>query len=153
MHHAAPPEFMQPQWFFPLFALMWAAISALLAKFGGWSSLATQFRAEHPLQGERFRFVSGSLGGRIFPVNYGGCLFVTVNDEGFGLAIFFLFRLFSPPLFIPWRGVESVESKRFLLSRYSVVRLRDHWSTISVRGAAGQRIQQAYAQVGKPRVP
>ena len=153
MPHFLSPEFMQPQWFIPFFALVWAGITGMLAVLGGWSSLATTFRAQQPAQGERFRFASGSIGARLLPVSYGGCLFITVNEEGFGLSILFPFRLLSPPLFIPWRDVKSVEPKQFLLSRYTVVRLRNHWPNISLRGAAGERMRQAYACAGKPNVP
>ena len=142
------PEFMQPQWFFPMFALMWIGIGTLLSVSSGWFSLSEQFRAEQmPTMGERFNFVSGSMGQRLFPVSYGGCLFVAVNEEGFGLSIFFPFRIFSPPMFIPWYEVESVESKRFMFFNYAVVRLRNRWVTISIRGKAGERIRNVYAQI------
>ena len=140
---------MQPQWFFPMFALMWVSISALLSMLGGWTSLAGEFRATQRTDGQRFRFVSGSMGARVFPVNYGGCLFVTVNETGFGLSILLPFRLLSPPLFIPWSQVASAETKRFLFVNRAIVRLRGHWPAISVRGAAGKCIVDAYAGASK----
>ena len=146
MSQANVPEFMQPQWFFPLFIGMWLGISALLSRMSGWASLAEQFRSAEPKSGETLRFVSGSMGAKVLPVNYGGCLFVTVNDSGFHLSILFLFRFQSPPLFIPWAQVESAEEKRLLLARHVVVRLRNRWPIISVRGRAGQFIQEAYAR-------
>jgi hypothetical protein len=138
-----------------MFALMWVSISALLSVLGGWTSLAGEFRAPHSIGGQRFRFVSGSMGARVFPVNYGGCLFVTVNETGFGLSILFPFRLLSPPLFIPWSQVASVETKRFFLVNRASVRLHGRWPTISVRGAAGKCIVDAYARASgsTPRLP
>jgi hypothetical protein len=123
---------------------MWLAIGAVLSHVGGWARLGTHFRARERGTGERFRFVSGSIGANTFPVNYRCCLFVAVNDIGFYLSILFLFRLFSPPLFLPWPAVESVEEKRRLFFRYVVVRLRDHWPAISIAGRAGQCIKAAY---------
>ena len=146
MSQYPPPEFMQPQWFFPLFALIWAGISVLLSVLGGWASLTAQFRATQRVEGERFRFVSGSMGAPVFPVSYGSCLFVTVNELGFGLSILFPFRLFSPPLFIPWAQVASVETKRIVFMSRVVVRLHDRWPTISLRGGAGTRILEAYGR-------
>ena len=105
--------------------------------------MATAFRADSPVSGERFGFVSGVIGGSWFQVRYGFCLFVTVNETGFGLSVFFPLRLFSPPLFIPWREVESVE--KGLL--YTDIRLRNCWPTISVSGAAGERIAQVFARI------
>jgi len=146
MQRFPPPEFLEPQWFLLGFALLWLGMSALLALLSGWTSLARNFRADQPGQGERFRFVSGSMGAPLLPVGYGRSLFVTVDDEGFGLSILFLFRFLSPPLFIPWRAVESVEAKQSLFSRYTVVRLRGHWPAISIRGEVGERLLREYSR-------
>jgi len=132
---------------------MWLGVSGVLALVSGWSGLATHFRAEDSVQGERFRFASGSMGVRLFPVHYGNCLFVTVNENGFGLAILFLFRMFSPPLFIPWSAIASIEPKRFLLFGYTLVHLREQWPTISLRGSAGREVAQVYARRGGSNVP
>ena len=140
---------MQPQWFFPMFVLMWVSICALLSMLGGWTSLAGEFRATQRTDGQRFRFVSGSMGAPMFPVSYGGCLFVTVNEAGFGLSILFPFRPLSPPLFIPWTEVVSAETKRFFFVSRAVVRLHEHWPAISIRGAAGKSIVDAFARVSK----
>ena len=144
------PKFLEPQWFIPAFILMWVGISALLAVVGGWSSLATRFRSASSIKGDRFRFVSGSMGWSFLPVSYRRCLFVTVGENGFELSILFPFRLLSPPLFIPWRAVETMESKRFLFRRYILFRLRDQWPGISFGGEAGERLQEAYLRVTKP---
>jgi hypothetical protein len=140
---------MEPQWFFPLFVLMWLGITALLSRVSGWSSLAERFRALEPASGESFHFVSGSMGGSL-PVNYRSCLSVAVSDRGFHLSMLFLFRLGSPPLFIAWADVESIEEKRFMFMRSVVIRVRNQWPTIAIRGGAGDRIKAAYAVV-QPR--
>jgi hypothetical protein len=135
---------MRPEWFFPVFALMWLGVCGLLSVLGGWSGLASRFRAEQPVPGERLRFVSGSMGNRFYPVSYGSCLFVTVNDAGFGLSILFPFRFLTPPLFIPWNEVTSVEVKRPHFLPYCVIQLRDQWQTIKIRSGAGLRIAAVY---------
>ncbi|BBB62616.1 hypothetical protein UNDKW_4343 [Undibacterium sp. KW1] len=70
----------------PLLPLMpfvlFLGISTILPFLGGWASLATHYRATQAATGERFRFVSGSMGSRFFTVNYGSCLFVSVRDVG-----------------------------------------------------------------------
>jgi hypothetical protein len=142
---------MEPQWFLPLFVIMWLVITGVLSRLGGWASLATQFRSSQPADGERFRFVSGSMGKRAFPVSYGGCLFVVVSQRGFALSILFPFRFQSPPLFIPWAQVESVEEKRLLFVSYVVVRLREQWPLISLRGRAGRRIKEVYESLPSTR--
>jgi hypothetical protein len=131
---------------------MWFAIGGFLALLSGWWSLASRFSAAGAILGERFRFVSGSMGLRFFPVNYGNCLFITVNDEGFRLTILFVFRFLSPPLFIPWTGVESVVEKRFLFMRYAAIRIRENWPRLSFYGKAGKSILEAYARASGKRV-
>ena len=151
MNELPIPTHMEPQWFFLLFAVMWFTISALLSHIGGWSSLAAHFRAAQPPTGEHFHFVSGSMGAKFFPVSYGGCLFVATNEDGFHLSILLPFRFWSPPIFIPWSQVESVEEKRRLFVRYTVVRVRDQWPSISIRGRAGQSIKAWYAVASSQR--
>lgn len=151
MHQPLPQWLLEPQWFLPLFVLLWVGICGLLSLFSGWSGLNSYFRAQQPVLGERFRFVSASMGNRFFPVHYRNCLFITVNDSGFRLSIFFPFRFLTPPLFIPWEAVESIEPRRFLFFlRYSVIRLRDRWPAISVHGGAGQRIAEVYSSRSRP---
>ena len=130
-------------WFLPGFVLIWVAITGLLATLSGWSSLATQFRADQTIEGERFRFASASLGRRWLPVSYGNCLFFTVAPGGLSLSILFLFRLLSPPLFVPWSKVESIKEGRFLFMRFTVVRIAGHWSQLKVYGRLGQQVMAA----------
>jgi len=141
---SAPPV-MDPRWFLPLFALTWIGISGVLAHLSGWARLAKRFRARGSTQGERFRFVSGSMGRRPLPVSYGSCLFVQVGPQGFRLSILFLFRVESPPLFVRWSQVASVTSRTFLFLPYTEIRLRDQWPAISLRGKAGKAVSQAFA--------
>ena len=130
-----------------MFALMWFGIGGLLSLLSGWRSLASRFPGSDSIQGDHFRFVSGSMGIPFFPVNYGSCLFVTVNEMGFRVAILFLFRFLTPPLFIPWAQVESVAEKRFLFMRYAAIRIRENWPILSFYGKAGKRMLEAYARV------
>ena len=132
-------------WFGLFFIAMWVGISTLLSRIGGWSTLARRYRATEPSAGKRFNFVSGSMGQRVFPVNYRTCLFVTVNDRGFYLSIFFLFGFQSPPLFVPWSELESVEAKRLFFLNYTVIRVRDLWPIIWMRGHTGECIIEAFS--------
>jgi hypothetical protein len=146
------PELLEPQWFIPVFCCLWLFICAVLSLGGGWFSLSREFRSDELVEGQRFRFRSGSIGRWPFPVTgYGKCLFLTVNDRGFRLSILFVFRPLSPPLFIPWAAVKSVESGRFLFMRYTLFRLKRGWPAIAIRGHAGEYLADAYARV--PRTP
>lgn len=144
MASAPAPEFLEPQWFVPLFVSMWIGITGLVSYISGWASLASTFNVRDDIDGERFRFCSGSLGWRYFPVSYGNCLFVTVNEVGFWLSILFIFRVLSPPFFVPWSKVVSVEERGVLFFKYYVLSIRDHWSRVSVWGSAGRQLKERF---------
>lgn len=137
--------FLEPLWLVLLLALLWLGACALLARIGGWSTLAGSYRAKYPPIGERFSFVSASIGTARFPISYKGCLFVVVNRHGFHVSVLFPFRFRSPPLFIPWSAVESITEKQFLRTFGVTVRLRNCWPIISVPGRAGHIIREAHA--------
>jgi hypothetical protein len=153
MHDPAAHANPLQAWFFPLFVVvfpaMWLGMTMLLSRMSGWTTLADRFLADEPPSGERFRLVSGSMG-RFLPVNYGSCLFVTVNDRGFYLSIMFLFRLGSPALFIPWSEVEATDEMRLLFRRCALVTLRSGWPRIWIRGRAGECIRAAHAAASRP---
>lgn len=135
------------QWFIPFFVAMWFGVTGLLSYLSGWPVLAARFRSATSVVGEHFRFVSGSVGvSNRFPVNYRNCLFITVGITGFRISVLFLFRLFSPPLLIPWSQVESVTEQRYWFIHRSVIRIRGFSGNIIVPDPVGQCITQAYAR-------
>jgi hypothetical protein len=136
-----------PRWFLPVFVVFWLVITGLLSVLGGWYALSKQFQASTAIDGQRFRFASGSFGRYPFPVTaYGNCLFVTVADTGFRIAILLPFRFLSPPIFVPWEAVDAVEPKSFLLFKYCVIRLRRGWPSIAIRGTASGAIADMFAR-------
>lgn len=141
-----------PRWFIPVFVVFWLVITGLLSIFGGWYSLSKQFQTSSSIDGQRFRFASGSFGRYPFPVTaYGNCLLVTVADTGFRIAIVFPFRFLSPPIFVPWEAVGAVESRTFLFFKYCVIRLRRGWPAIAIRGAASGAIAEMFARHANAR--
>lgn len=135
---------MDELWLLPTFVAAWFLVSGLLAHLGGWAGLARDFAAEAPDSGERYRFQSGSVGHRFFPVHYRGCLFLTLAQEGLHLSVLFLFRFQTPPLLIPWRAIESMTEERPFFTRYTVITLRGRWQRITLRGDVGERVKALY---------
>jgi hypothetical protein len=136
---------MQEAWLLAIFIAGWFLVSGLLAHIGGWASLARDFAAGAPDAGERYRFISGSVGHRFFPVHYRGCLFLTITREGLHLSVLFLFRFQTPPLLIPWQLVESMAEERQFFTRYTIITLRSRWQHIRLRGEVGDSVRAAYA--------
>ena len=143
MTDTAMPAFVDPQWFLPCFAVLWLAVTGILAYWSGWATLAERFRFHDSVQGERFRFASGSMGRRWIPVSYGNCLFVTVTPSGLRLSLFVPFRFLSPPLWVAWADLEAVIQKRFLLVSVTTLVLKETWPRITLRGAAGRALYAA----------
>lgn len=136
------------EWIF-MFVCMWAGISVALSLLSGWWSLSRRFRASAPSVGRHLRFESGSMGRGVGfgAVSFGSCLFVTVNDRGIRLAMFLLFRLMHPPLFIPWTDVESVSDQRLFFWRITAIHIRGHWATIGLKDAAAREVAATYSRV------
>jgi hypothetical protein len=86
------------------------------------------------------------MGPWFLPVSYSNCLTLTVGAEGIHLAMFFPFRLFHPPLFIPSAMIESVVEKRFLFYRYARIRIRNYWPRLTIHGRAGRRIVELHGR-------
>lgn len=140
------PLFMQWPYSVPFGAFAWLAASALIARMAGWASLAQRFRTQDDYEGQRFSFNSASMGHRIWPVNYGNCLFVTIGSRGIRLSVLFPFRFQHPPLFLPWSAVESVTEKRyFKIFRHAVIVVKDRWPQIRLRGSAADAVIKAHA--------
>jgi hypothetical protein len=124
---------------------MGIAVLMLLSFMSGWRSLARQFRSSVPPSGDRFRFATGSLGSRFFPVSYSNCLTLTVGGGGIHLAVLSPFRPFHPPLFIPSAMIESVVEKRSLFG-HTRIRIRDHWPSLTIYGRAARRIVELHGR-------
>ena len=148
---------VSPAWFVVAFPAVWLAVTALLAHVSGWRNLATEFRSDDAPDGERFRFASGAIGPAAFPTRFNNCLSLVVGHIGFELSLWILFRVRAPTLFIPWTHVESVEERKLFFRNQVVIRVRNHWPTISIQGGAGQALLTAYrSQAGlgaKPLAP
>lgn len=144
----APPAFLQSEWFLPLFISLMVAIGLLLAVASGWRELSRRFPPVEQVEGARFHFASAKMG-RVswFPVNYGGCLVVTVAPKGLALSTYMPFRFLCPEFFVPWSQVESVEERATALSRRMVVRIRGSTVWIAFRGTAGQHVAAMFSQV------
>lgn len=97
-----------------LFPIFWCFICFLLAHLGGWSALAARFRTTELPQGKMFSMQSAQVGN----INYSSCLKFHVNDSGIFLAVFPLFRVGHPPLFIPWPEFNNFREKKILFWRF-----------------------------------
>jgi hypothetical protein len=108
---------VSPLWLlagFPLyFAALWCGIIFLLSRVGGWHRLAQSFQATSQPTGRKFSMASASLGG----TNYNNCLTTVVANEGFFMQPWLPFRMFHPPLLIPWNAFSPFQERKLLWSK------------------------------------
>jgi hypothetical protein len=134
------------EWFLPVFVLFWLAACAALSLLGGWRELAYRFKCNEPLDGDHYRFRSGAMGWKVFPVNYGNCLFVTVSSNAFSLSILYPFRFLHPRLVIPWQEVEHCEPLKYWFMRHVAVYVAGFDRRILLAGNLGDRILEEWSQ-------
>jgi hypothetical protein len=114
-------NFNRPELLFVAFVGLWIGISLLIARLGGWATLATFYRLSGPFSGDCWRFQSGEFR---WKMGYNNCLTIGANPTGLYLSVFFLLRFGHPNLFIPWADISVTASKRGFLSIYTEFRFR-----------------------------
>ena len=71
----------------------------------GWRRLAETYRSRDSSRSIQWRFVSARMGRGSSTVPYRAALNIGADTAGLHLSLFPLFRLGSPPLFVPWEDL------------------------------------------------
>jgi len=126
---------------FPIFFIaLWVGGSYLIASMGGWSALAKHYSTQSPFAGEYFRFQSGSLS--LF-ANYGNCLTLGSNTEGFYMAVLFIFRAGHPSMFIPWEDITHQHKKKWLFSLVELQFAKSPGNNLSITKGLAEKLSNA----------
>jgi hypothetical protein len=126
-----------PWLFAVVFPLFWSAICLVIARVGGWSQVASEYRQGDAPDGARWRFQSGQFGW----ANYNNCLTVGAGARGIHFGVFFLFRPGHPPFEVPWEEI-SVTEGTFLFRHYVELRFRRASGVrVRLRKRLGDRLQ------------
>ncbi|MEW6494329.1 MAG: hypothetical protein AB1589_17715 [Cyanobacteriota bacterium] len=96
--------------FIIIYTLMVLSLFFVFSYISGWQRLAQHYRTSQPPPHDFLRGQSGRMGW----VTFRGVLNVGTGADGLYLSMFPLFRLFHPPLLIPWTAVTKVELVKFL---------------------------------------
>jgi hypothetical protein len=128
--------------FFPyafpfLFLGMWTGVSYLLSRLSGWSALAARYRALTAPEGERLAWTSAHMGG----VSFRSCLNLVLAPSGLFLVPHLPFRLFMPPLLIPWTDVRFEGFTRMFFMKLACFRLGAEGPIFAVFGGIGERVR------------
>ena len=130
-----PPAFPFAFPFF--FAGMWTAVSYLLSRLSGWRSLAERYRTGGAPEGERLAWTSAKIGG----VSFKGCLNLTLGPAGLFLVPSLPFRLFMPPLLIPWTEIRFEGFARMFFLEFACFRLGGHGPVFAVFRRTGEKLR------------
>lgn len=79
---------------------------SLLAAAGGWYKLSRMYKGRSQKTMSYRRWCSAYLNWLV-PMPYRQCLTIELCVDGLGLSVFWPYRLFHPPIFIPWRALRS----------------------------------------------
>ncbi|QSQ14978.1 hypothetical protein [Myxococcus landrumensis] len=114
-----------------LFVLWFALIARALSWVSGWHGLARQFRADGPAPSDLRNFTSGKIGW----LDYKNCLAVGGDAQGLYLVPNLVFRLFHPPLRIPWSELHDRELSSFFFVKLDTFRAGESSTRIQLRAA------------------
>lgn len=102
---------------FPAFACLWIFITFVLSQ-SAWAKLAKHFKFDGPFEGTR---IGVTISARINEVSYSNVLIMKCNAQGLYLYTVVMFKLFHPPILIPYSAIVRVTEKKFLFSRSHVL--------------------------------
>jgi|SRR5215217_392154 len=119
-----------------LFGVGLTFFSAVISRVSGWHELARQFRADGPAPSYMRNFTSGKIGW----VGYNGCIAVGGDEQGLYLAPSLVFRLFHPPLRIPWSEIHDREITSFFFVKSDSFRAGEHSTRIQLRASVTESL-------------
>ncbi|NTX14055.1 hypothetical protein HUA76_24935 [Myxococcus sp. CA056] len=102
----------------------------------GWHGLARQFRADGPAPSDMRNFTTGKIGW----IDYKSCLAVGGDAQGLYLVPNLIFRLFHPPLRIPWSEIHDREVTSFFFVKRDTFRAGEHSTRIRLRAAVTESL-------------
>lgn len=85
-------------------------VTYILSKVG-WEDLAQKFRTDKSFEGRRLGITSIGING----ASYRNSIVLKFNRKGIYLRPILFFRLFHPPVLIPWEEIKQVRDKRILI--------------------------------------
>jgi hypothetical protein len=92
--------------------VIWVLVTLFFSYSSGWSSLAKLYQTSQPVEGRRWKQISGKMGYSWMRSS----LNLGANEQGLSLSLSVLFRPGNPPLFIPWGEITTGFEKGLLVN-------------------------------------
>lgn len=78
-----------------------------------WAKLAEFYRHTGDFNGKDLGIISAKVG----MINYNNVIRASYSQEGLHFRLMFIFKLFHPPLLIPWNKIISTRERKFLFAK------------------------------------
>jgi len=137
--------FNNPLIFALYFIVVWVLVSYVIGLLSGWVSLSRRFRDsgafysyQWPFQSVRMRTLWGT---------YSNCANFGADEAGLYMAVFPIFRIGHPPLFIPWAEIQVVSGNRGLIFKKRKLLLgRNELIPLVVSVSMAEKLREAAGQ-------
>ena len=111
-----------PIYLFALFPLFWIFVGFIISNFG-WSHFAEKFKTDKRQESDSFNCPQANFG--FLLASYRNVMQISFTEEGIYVYASFLFRLFHPPFLVPWQWVKSLDHRKTLCLKRSILRIQD----------------------------
>lgn len=137
-----------PPWAVPILLVLvvgtwlmfWVGILRLIARLGGWRSLAEHYRAERPTEGTRWRWCSLTLGRWC---GYNAGVTIIANELGLRLSLPWFIAFGHADLFIPWSDITADARRRLFAHVVCLTTARVPEVPITIPMKLARRIAQS----------
>jgi len=127
-------------YFFPfIFIGMWILVAYLTSKMG-WTGLAGRYRTDEKFEGKKVGIISASINSG----NYRNVIILKYSHAGIYLKTTFLFRLFHPPVLIPWNEIMETRNKKIFFTNFKELVIGDPFVALVMIKAS------VYNKIDKP---
>lgn len=119
MHHEVPPVvFLLPVFVLPI---TWVLAAFMISRTGGWSALAERYGTDRPEPPNTRSMQWATFGW----ASYKGVIKIGYSDDGLYLGMMVLFRIFHPPLLIPWSAIRRRTRGRYWMMEVDTLEIDD----------------------------
>src|ERR1700674_2780329 len=127
---------------FPVFFVaLWCTILFLISQASGWAALARRFGLTSTFTGQTWAWKRARMR---WGTNYKNCLTIGCDPMGLYLSVMVLFRLFHPPLLLPWQEVSLRRHRKILFFKYVELSLgREEQIPLLIRENLADELRQA----------
>jgi len=134
-------DWTQPGLYVPVGIGSFVFLHFVLSTLAGWSRLAHQFAAHNPPPGVEPLYHKWFVSGRLGWMTYDNALRLSLYPDHLLLGVFFLFRLFHPPLMIPRKALKECKAVKGWFGLHSF-EFKVEGVRIVIAGSAGKELEE-----------